>query len=71
MAPLSTRDFAVPARIITIAWDTGVDSVFAQFIMDGALILTAATIGRASPNASLDSVQQIADTITSFMHIPE
>lgn len=48
-------------------WDTAIGSVFAQIIMAGALILTAATIGRTNPNASLDSVQQIADAITPLI----
>ncbi len=48
-------------------WDTAVGSVFAQLIMAGALVLTAATIGTVNPNASLNSVQQIADTITPLI----
>jgi NRAMP (natural resistance-associated macrophage protein)-like metal ion transporter len=48
-------------------WDTAIGSVFAQGIMIAALVLTAATIGRVNPNASLNSVHQIADAITPLM----
>ena len=48
-------------------WDTAVGSVFAQLIMVGALVLTAATIGKINPSASLDSVEQIADAITPLI----
>jgi Mn2+/Fe2+ NRAMP family transporter len=40
--------------------------------MIAALVLTAATIERVNPNASLNSVQQIADAITPFIgEMPE
>ncbi len=48
-------------------WDTAVGSVFAQVVMAGALVLTAATVGKVNPNAPLDSVQQIAYAITPLM----
>ncbi len=48
-------------------WDTAVGSVFAQAVMAGALILTAATIGKVNPDAPLGSVQQIAYAITPLM----
>lgn len=35
--------------------------------MAAVLILAAATIGTKNPNAPLDTVQQIADTLTPFL----
>ena len=48
-------------------WDTAIGSIFAQIIMAGTLVFTAATIGKVSPNSSLDSVQQIAEAITPMI----
>ncbi len=51
-----------PAR-----WDTLFGSVATQIVMAAVLILSAATIGVANPNAALNTVQQIADAITPFL----
>ncbi len=47
--------------------DTALGSVFAQVVMAGALVLTAATIGRINPDASLQSVSQIAYAVTPLL----
>jgi NRAMP (natural resistance-associated macrophage protein)-like metal ion transporter len=47
--------------------DTAVGSVLTQIIMAVVLVLTGATIGLLHPNASLVSVQQIADALTPFI----
>jgi Mn2+/Fe2+ NRAMP family transporter len=47
--------------------DTALGSVFAQLVMAGALVLTAATIGRINPEVPLQSVQQIAYAITPLL----
>ncbi len=51
-----------PAR-----WDTAVGAVITQAIMASILILAATTIGVKNPNASLNTVQQIADALTPFL----
>jgi Mn2+/Fe2+ NRAMP family transporter len=43
------------------------DAVVTQVIMASILILTATTIGAKNPNASLDTVQQIADALIPFL----
>ncbi|WHZ12909.1 MAG: Manganese transport protein MntH [Burkholderiaceae bacterium] len=48
-------------------WDTLLGAFATQLIMAAVLIVTAATIGRSGGNASLDTVQQIADAITPFL----
>ncbi len=48
-----------PARL-----DTAIGAVITQVIMGAVLILTASTIGKANPHASLNTVQQIAGAIT-------
>ncbi len=51
-----------PAR-----WDTAIGAVVTQVIMAAILILAATTIGAKNPNASLDTVQQIADALIPFL----
>jgi len=47
--------------------DTSIGSVITQIIMIAVLVLTAATIGKVNPNTPLESVQQIANTLTPFL----
>ena len=47
--------------------DTAVGAVITQLIMAAVLIATAATLGRAGRNESLETVQQIAEAITPFL----
>ncbi|MCE0496731.1 MAG: divalent metal cation transporter [Methylacidiphilales bacterium] len=51
-----------PAR-----WDTAIGAVITQSIMVAILVLAATTIGAKNPNASLDTVQQIADALIPFL----
>lgn len=51
-----------PAR-----WDTAIGAIVTQTIMAAILILTAATIGTKNPNASLNTVQQIANALIPFL----
>jgi Mn2+/Fe2+ NRAMP family transporter len=48
-------------------WDTIIGSVATQVIMAAVLVLTAATIGRAQPNASLANIEQIADALIPLL----
>ncbi len=49
-----------PAR-----WDTAIGAVITQMVMIAILVTTAATIGKTNPGASLNTVQQISDALTS------
>lgn len=51
-----------PAR-----WDTAIGAVITQLIMAAILILAAATIGAKNSNATLNTVQQIADALVPFL----
>ncbi|HWU26011.1 MAG TPA: divalent metal cation transporter [Rhizomicrobium sp.] len=51
----------------TLRWETAGGAVLTQLVMIGVLIATAATIGRVSPNAPLDTVQDISRAITPFL----
>jgi Mn2+/Fe2+ NRAMP family transporter len=48
-------------------WDTIVGAFVTQIIMAAVLILAATTIGAKNSNASLDSVQQLADALIPFL----
>ena len=48
-------------------FDTAIGAVITQLIMIAILVATAATIGINHPGKSLDTVQQIADSITPFL----
>ena len=48
-------------------WDTAIGAVITQLIMAAILVATAATIGKTHPNASLETVHQISQTITPFI----
>ena len=58
---LGVKDLKV-ARI-----DTAIGAVITQLVMAAVLIATGATIHRADPHASLNTVQQIAHAITPFL----
>ena len=49
-------------------WDTGIGAVVTQCIMGSILIAVAATLGRSS-HSSLDSVEQISQSITPFLGV--
>jgi len=48
-------------------WETAAGAVITQLVMIGVLVATAATIGRVNPQAPLDTVQQISQTLTPFL----
>lgn len=48
-------------------WDTALGAVVTQVIMAAVLIVTAATLGTAGSQVSLDTVQQIADAISPYL----
>lgn len=48
-------------------WDTALGAVVTQVIMAAVLIVTAATLGTAGSQVSLDTVQQIADAIAPYL----
>lgn len=48
-------------------WDTALGAVITQSIMAAVLITTAATIGKINPNASLNNVQEISQSLTHFL----
>jgi Mn2+/Fe2+ NRAMP family transporter len=56
-----------PEHLRVARWETGIGAFLTQFVMIGVLVATAATIGRASPNAPLNTVQQISDALTPFL----
>jgi NRAMP (natural resistance-associated macrophage protein)-like metal ion transporter len=58
-----------PEHLRVARWETGIGAFLTQFVMIGVLVATAATIGRASPNAPLNTVQQISDALTPFLGI--
>lgn len=48
-------------------FDTVIGAIVTQVIMASILILAATTIGAKNPNATLDTVQQIADALVPFL----
>ncbi len=47
--------------------ETAVGAVVTQLVMAAVLVAAAATIGTSNPNAPLDTVQQISDTLVPFL----
>ena len=64
---------AVVEKKLTIAdlpaarWDTAFGAIVTQLIMACVLVAAAATLGTTNADAPLDTVQQIAQAITSFL----
>jgi Mn2+/Fe2+ NRAMP family transporter len=56
-----------PAQLRVARLETAAGAVLTQVIMAAVLVATAATIGRARPDAPLDTVQQISDALTPFL----
>ena len=50
-------------------WDTAIGAVVTQIIMAAVLVATGATLSAQRNNASLDTVQQIAEAITPFLGV--
>jgi NRAMP (natural resistance-associated macrophage protein)-like metal ion transporter len=56
-----------PSWLAAARWETAAGAVLTQLVMIGVLVATAATIGRVNPNAPLNTVQQISETLTPFL----
>ena len=48
-------------------WETAIGAVITQIVMASVLIAVAATIGKANAHISLDTVQQISQSLTPFL----
>jgi Mn2+/Fe2+ NRAMP family transporter len=56
-----------PDTLRMLRWEIAGGALLTQLVMIGVLVATAATIGRASPNTPLDTVQQISGALTPFL----
>ncbi len=56
-----------PRELRMLRWETATGAVLTQLVMIGVLVATAATIGRANPNAPLGTVQEISGALTPFL----
>ncbi len=50
-----------------LRWEIAGGAILTQLVMIGVLVATAATIGRANPNAPLNTVQEISNALTPFL----
>ncbi|MDE2007006.1 MAG: divalent metal cation transporter [Rhodospirillales bacterium] len=56
-----------PEHFAAARWDTAAGSVLTQLVMAAVLIACAATIGRRAPDASLNTVGEMAGALTPFL----
>jgi Mn2+/Fe2+ NRAMP family transporter len=56
-----------PEHLAAARWDTAIGALLTQLIMAAVLIACAATIGASKPDASLNSVGDMAQALTPFM----
>ncbi len=56
-----------PSYLALARRETAVGAVVTQLVMAAVLVAAAATIGTTNPNAPLDTVQQISDTLVPFL----
>lgn len=56
-----------PQHLKSARWDTLIGAVVTQSIMAAVLIVTAATVGKKNPGASLDNIHQISQALTPFL----
>ncbi len=56
-----------PENLKALRWETAGGAVLTQCVMIGVLMAVAATIGRANPNAPLETVQEISGALTPFL----
>jgi len=56
-----------PDSLRILRWETAGGAVLTQLVMIGVLVAVAATIGRANPNAPLNTVQEISNALTPFL----
>jgi Mn2+/Fe2+ NRAMP family transporter len=50
-----------------LRWEIAGGAILTQCVMIGVLVAVAATIGRANPNAPLNTVQEISNALTPFL----
>ncbi len=56
-----------PEHLQAARWDTAAGAIITQLVMAAVLIATAATIGHASPDASLTTVGELSEALTPFL----
>lgn len=56
-----------PEHLTAARWDTAIGAVLTQLIMVAVLIACAATIGHGKPDASLETVGDMAQALTPFL----
>ncbi|MDT7953530.1 MAG: divalent metal cation transporter [Acetobacteraceae bacterium] len=56
-----------PEHLTAARWDTGIGAVLTQLVMAAVLVACAATIGKAHPDAALDTVGSISEALTPFL----
>jgi Mn2+/Fe2+ NRAMP family transporter len=57
----------LPEHLAAARWDTAIGAVITQLIMAAVLVLCAATLGRAHPDATLTSVGAMAAALTPLL----
>jgi Mn2+/Fe2+ NRAMP family transporter len=57
----------LPEHLTAARWDTAIGALITQLIMAAVLIACAATIGRGHPDASLETVGEMAEALTPFL----
>jgi Mn2+/Fe2+ NRAMP family transporter len=56
-----------PEHLTAARWDTAIGALITQMVMAAVLVVCAATIGRAHPDASLTTVGEMAQALTPFL----
>ncbi len=56
-----------PSHLRAARWDTAIGAVITQLVMAAVLVATAATIGKANPEASLTTVGELSEALTPFL----
>jgi Mn2+/Fe2+ NRAMP family transporter len=56
-----------PEYFTAARWDTAIGAVITQLVMAAVLVACAATIGRASPTATLSTVGDMSQALTPFL----
>ncbi|MDE2515918.1 MAG: divalent metal cation transporter [Rhodospirillales bacterium] len=56
-----------PEHFTAARWDTAIGAIITQLVMAAVLIACAATIGRAHPDATLNTVGDMAKALTPFL----
>lgn len=56
-----------PSHLRAARWDTAIGAVITQLVMAAVLVATAATIGKANPEASLTTVGELSEALTPYL----